>query len=174
MKRILFSVVALGVFVATAASAQHVAFMIGAGGVVPTGVYSDYDKAGWHGLGGVEVGIPASPLAVRADYMYGQTGHDPASLLTGSTKLSGGTANLVYRLGAKGVPVRLYVLGGAGYYKVDVGGVSEGKVAFGGGTGITMGFAGAHLFAEGRWLSVQTSGSATTFMPVTLGMAFGM
>ena len=174
MKRILLSVVALGVMVATAASAQHVGFSIGAGGVVPTGVYSDYDNAGWHALGAVEVGLPASPLAIRGDLMYGQTGHDEASLLTGSTKLTGGTANLVYRLGAKGVPVRLYVLGGLGYYNVDVGGISEGKVAFGGGTGVTMGLGAAHLFVEGRWLSVQTSGSATSFLPVTLGMTFGM
>ena len=174
MKRILLSVVALGAIAATTASAQHVAFSLGAGGVVPRGIYSDYDNAGWHALGAVEVGLPGSPLAVRGDFMYGETGHDPQSLLTGSTKLTGGTADLVYRLGAKGVPVRLYFLAGLGYYNVDVGGAKESKVAFGGGTGLSIGLASAHLFMEGRWMSVETSGSATTFMPVTLGMTFGL
>ncbi|HUL03976.1 MAG TPA: outer membrane beta-barrel protein [Gemmatimonadales bacterium] len=174
MNRILSSVVALGVMVATAASAQHVRVSLGAGGVVPTGDYSTIDNAGWHALGALEVSLPRSPLSVRGDLMYGQTGHDASSIITGSTKLTGGTADLVYHIGAPAVPVRLYLLAGVGYYNVDISGSKEGKVAFGGGTGVSIGMGPAHLFAEGRWMSIQTSGSAMTFLPVTLGMTFGM
>jgi hypothetical protein len=174
MNRVLLSLVALGVIATSAASAQHVHFSLGAGGVVPMGDYSNYDNAGWHALGALEVSLPGAPVSVRGDFMYGQTGHDAASLLTGSTKLTGGTVDAVYRLGAKGVPVRMYFLAGVGYYNVDVQGQSEGKVAFGGGTGVSFGLGGASLFVEGRWMSIETSGSALTFLPVTLGMTFGM
>ena len=173
MKRVLMNVVAMGVLAASAASAQHVRVSLGGGGVVPTGDYSSVDKAGWHALGAIEVGLPGSPVAIRGDVMYGETGHD-VTLITGGTKLSGGTADVVYRLGAPALPVHLYFLAGVGYYNVDVSGTSEGKMAFGGGTGISLGMGPAHLFAEGRYMSIETSGSALTFLPVTLGMTFGM
>jgi len=174
MKRILLSVVALGVIAATAASAQHVSVSLGAGGIVPTGDYSTLDNAGWHALGAVEVGLPKAPISIRADLMYGQTGHDATFSLSGNTTLTGGTASAVYYIGAPKTPVRLYVLAGLGYYNVDVSGTSDSKVAFGGGTGVKMGMGPVHLFAEGRWMSIQTSGSALSFFPVTLGMTFGM
>lgn len=173
MKRILLSVVALGVIVASGASAQHVHVSLGAGGVVPTGDYKTIDNAGWHALGAVEVSLPGSPLSVRGDLMYGETGHNE-TLITGSTKLTGGTADVVYHIGAPAVPVRLYFLAGVGYYNVDISGNKESKVAFGGGTGVSIGMGPAHLFAEARWMSIETSGSAMTFLPVTLGMTFGM
>jgi len=173
MKRLLLSVVALGVMAASTATAQSVRLSLGAGGVVPTGDYSTVDNAGWHVLGALEVGLPRSPVAIRGDLMYGQTGHD-VTLITGDTKLTGGTANLVYYVGAPKMPVRLYFLAGLGYYNVDISGSSESKVAFGGGTGVSLGMGPAHLFAEGRYMSIETSGSALTFLPVTLGMTFGM
>ena len=177
MKRVLLSFMVLGWIAALSASpaaAQKARLSIGAGGVVPTGDYSTVDNAGWELMGAVELGIPRSPLGVRVDAMYGQTSHQ-GGLFSGSTKLSGGTANAVYRIGAPMVPVKLYVLGGLGYYKVDLGaGASESKVAFDGGTGLRLGLGPMNVFGEARFISVRTSGSPLNFFPVTVGLSFGM
>jgi hypothetical protein len=166
------SLIALGFIVASTASAQHVKVSVGAGGVLPTGDYSTLDNAGWHVLGAVEVGLPMTGLGVRVDGMYSQTTH--ADLLTGTTTLSGGSADLVYRIGAPHVPVKFYVLGGVGYYSVDFGGSqSESDMGYNAGAGLSFGLAGMNVFAETRYIGVMTSGSTMTFLPVTLGMAFG-
>ncbi len=177
MKRILLSGIALACIAALGASpaaAQRARLSLGAGGVMPSGDYSSLDNAGWQLMGAVEVGVPHSPLAVRVDLMYGLTPHQ-GGLLTGSTTLSGSTANAVYRVGAPALPLRPYVLAGLGYYHVDFGsGASESKPAFDAGTGLSLGFGPMHLFGEARWVSVLTSGSSTTFFPVTVGFTFGM
>src|SRR5207247_2012540 len=95
-------------------------------------------------------------------------------LLTGGTKLTGGTANAVYHIGAPMVPVKVYLLAGLGYYSVSISGSSQSKPAFDGGTGVALGFGPMHIFGEARFISVRTSNSATNFFPVTLGFTFGM
>ena len=177
MKRGLLSLVVLGGMVALAASpaaAQKARLSLGVGGVLPSGDYSTIDNAGWHLMGALELGIPHSPVSARADVVYGQTSHQ-TGLLTGSTKLTGATANAVYHIGAKLVPVKLYLLAGLGYYHVDLGsGNSESKPAFDAGTGVSLGFGPMHLFGEARFVNVMTSNSSTTFFPVSVGFTFGM
>lgn len=173
MKRVLLSLMALGCIAASTASAQKIQLSVGAGGVVPSGDYSTLDNAGWQLMGAVEVGIPMSPLGVRVDGMYGQTSH-AGGILSGSTTLSGGSADLVYRIGAPVVPVRFYLLAGLGYYNVDLGIGSESKVGYNGGAGLGFGIGPMKLFGEARYISVQTSGSAMTFVPVTVGLTFGL
>src|SRR6185436_13763256 len=104
MKRVLLSLVALACIAASAASAQKARLSLGAGGIMPSGDYSTADNFGWELMGAVEVSVPKSPIAVRADLMYGHTAHD--LLTTGGTKLTGGTVNAVYRIGAPMVPLR--------------------------------------------------------------------
>ena len=176
MNRVLLSLVVLGWMGALAASpaaAQKPRLSLGLGGVVPSGDYSTLDNAGWHLMGALDVGLPRSPLSVRADLVYGQTSHQ-GGLLAGSTKLSGGTANAVYHIGAPLVPVKVYLLAGLGYYSVDLGSGSQSKPAFDAGTGVALGFGPMHVFGEARFISVRTSGSATNFFPVTVGFTFGM
>jgi hypothetical protein len=60
-----------------------------------------------------------------------------------------------------------------GVYNFDGGGGSETKLAFGAGGGILFSIGTMHAFLEGRYMSVQTSGSSLTFLPVTLGLMFG-
>jgi len=176
MKRGLLSLVVVGGMAALIASpaAAQTRLSLGVGGVLPSGDYSSIDNAGWHLMGALELGIPHSPVSARADVVYGQTSHQ-TGLLTGSTKLTGGTANAVYHIGGKMMPVRLYVLGGLGYYHVDFGsGASESKPAFDAGTGVSLGFGPMHLFGEARFVNVMTSNSSTTFFPVSVGFTFGM
>ena len=174
MKRVLLGLIALGSIAASSpAAAQRPRLSLGAGGVMPSGNYGTYDNMGWHLLGALEVGLPKSPLAVRADITYGQTSHGNL-FPSGSTKLNGLTADAVYHIGAPMVPVRLYLLAGAGYYHVDVDGVSASKPAFDAGTGVSLGVGPMKVFGEARFITVRTSGSALNFFPVTVGLTFGM
>ena len=161
-----------------AAQAPSVRFGLGGGAIVPVGDYEIADKIGWHGLGMVQVGLPAVPVEIRVDGLYGHTTHKDMSgvAVPGSTKLYGGLANVVYNIGPK-MTVRPYVLGGIGVYHVtvDVPGTTadETKFAFGVGGGVSVGMGLARFFVEGRFVSVRESGGSTSFLPVTAGVSFG-
>ena len=181
MKRVLLGVLALGMSSLAGVAnlqSQSARFGVGGGATVPIGDYKNLDKAGWHALGMVLVELPLSPVAIRVDGMYGQTTHKRP--LLGKTKLGGGTANAVLRLGPPAPLVKPYLVAGVGFYNVKIeftgagpSSSSESKFAFGGGVGISFGLAAAHGFVEARFLSVQTSGSATNFIPITAGVTFG-
>jgi hypothetical protein len=47
------------------------------------------------------------------------------------------------------------------------------KFGLNGGVGFDIKAGGAGLFVEDRWHTVFTSGSNTTFMPITIGIRFG-
>src|SRR2546425_12612022 len=161
-----------------AAQAPSVRFALGGGATAPVGDYKDADKIGWHGLGMVQLALPALPLEIRVDGLYGRTTHKDISgtAVPGSTKLYGGLANVVYSIGPD-VMMRPYVLGGIGIYHVtvDVPGTTgdETKFAFGVGGGVSVGVGRARLFVEGRFVSVRESGGSTSFVPFTAGGALG-
>jgi hypothetical protein len=173
MKRALLSLMALGCIAASPAAAQHGRLSLGAGGMMPSGAYSTVDKTGWQLMGAVELTLPDTPLALRVDAMWGQAGHQNAVLFPGSSKLNGGTVDLVCRLGAPMVPVLLYVMGGVGYYAVNVGGGWDSNLAYAGGAGLSFGAGSTRVFVEGRFISVRASGGAMNFFPVTAGLSFG-
>ena len=161
-----------------AAQAPSVRFGLGGGAIVPVGDYNKADKIGWHGLGMVQFGLPALPVEIRVDGLYGHTTHKDMSgaAVPGSTKLYGGLANVVYSIGPD-VMMRPYVLGGIGIYHVtvDVPGTTgdETRFAFGVGGGVSVGAGRARLFVEGRFVSVRESGGSTSFVPITAGVTFG-
>ena len=161
-----------------AAQAPSVRFGLGGGATAPVGDYKDADKIGWHGLGMVQLALPALPLEIRVDGLYGRTTHKDISgtAVPGSTKLYGGLANVVYSIGPD-VMMRPYVLGGIGIYHVtvDVPGTTgdETRFAFGVGGGVSVGVGRARLFVEGRFVSVRESGGSTSFVPFTAGVTFG-
>jgi hypothetical protein len=180
MKRIHFSslAVVLGLCAAPALRAQAqptegIRFGVGGGLTLPMGTFGDVDKAGWHLLGVLQLPISQSPIHLRFDAMYGQTSHKGGG--SGSTTLTGATADLLYHLGDRAASVRPYILGGLGFYNADFGGTSnsESKLAFGFGGGILFGVGTMHAFLETRYMSVQTSGKSLTFLPVSLGVMFG-
>jgi hypothetical protein len=150
---------------------EGVLFGVGAGLVLPNGNYGTADNTGWHVMGLVQMPIHESPIHLRFDLRYGQTSHkSPAS---GNTKLLGGTGDLLYHFGDRRGSLRPYVLGGLGYYNLSDGS-STSAFAFGLGGGVLFGIgATMHGFAEARYMSVQTSGSSTSFIPITVGLMFG-
>jgi hypothetical protein len=177
MKRVLLTsiaIAAVAAFGAAPAAAQHASLSIGGGGMKPSGDYATVDNMGWELMGAVEVSIPASPFAVRVDGMYGETSHQGSTLLTGSTKLSGGSVSAVYRIGAPAVPVRAYLLAGAGYYRADIEGTSQSKPGLGGGAGVSLGIGPMKVFGEARYMTVLTSGSSLNFFPISVGLTFGL
>src|SRR5437667_1105763 len=80
---------------------SSVRFGLGGGATAPVGDYKDADKIGWHGLGMVQLALPALPVEIRVDGLYGRTTHKDISgtAVPGSTKLYGGLANVVYSIG---------------------------------------------------------------------------
>lgn len=168
---------ALGLFATPVLRGQHaqptegIRFGVGGGITLPTGDYGTVDKAGWHVLGLVQLPLSQSPIHLRFDASYGSTSHK-STLGSGSTKLTGATADLLYHLGDRAASVRPYVLGGLGIYDVSDGS-STSRFAFGLGGGILFGVGTMHAFAEARYISVQTSGSSLTFIPISVGLMFG-
>jgi hypothetical protein len=152
---------------------EGVRFGVGAGLILPMGNYSTGDGVGFHALGLVQMPLPNSPVHLRADLMFAQTSHkSPAS---GSTRLIGGTVDALYHFGDRAGSLRPYVLGGLGYYNAheSVSGTSSSNIAFDLGGGVLFGLgATMHGFAELRYISVQTSGGATAFIPITVGLMF--
>lgn len=168
---------ALGLCATTALRAQQrqptegTRFGLGVGATLPMGDYGDQDKLGVNVLGVLQFSLASTtPIHLRVDGIYSSTAHDVAS---GSTSILGGNVSLLYHFGAPAATARPYVLGGLGFYNVEAFGNSETKVGFGFGGGVLFGLAGFNAFAEARYLSVQTSVSSTTFVPLTVGLMFG-
>src|SRR2546426_11986824 len=84
-----------------AAQAPSVHFGLGGGGTAPVGDYKDADKIGWHGLGMGQLALPALPLGIRGDGLYGRTTPKDISGTAGpgSPKRDGGPPNRGRRLG---------------------------------------------------------------------------
>jgi hypothetical protein len=145
-------------------------FGAGAGLTLPVGDYSTTDNLGWHAMGLVQMPLHNTPIHLRFDLMYGQTGHKAP--FSGSTKLFGGTVDAVYHMGDRAASLRPYVLGGLGLYNVS-NGSSTSAFAFGFGGGVLFGVgATMHGFAEARYMNVSKSGGSLAFIPITVGLMF--
>jgi hypothetical protein len=146
-------------------------FGLGLGATLPMGAYGDGDKLGYNLIGVLQLPLAHSPVHLRIDGLYSQTAHEG---IDGSTDLLGGTVSALYHLGDRISSTRPYILGGLGFFNVDPGvGGSETKIAFGFGGGALFSLAGFNAFAEARYVSVQTSGSSVSFIPVSVGLMFG-
>lgn len=180
MKRIVSVVIAAGAVMMLATTSAHAQVSLGVGGGVtlPLGDFKDVAKTGWHGVANVGYDMP-SGLGVRGDFFYGQNSFKGNA--DGKTKLAGGLGNLVYNF--KSASVQPYVIGSIGFMNVkgeaSAGGLtfsgSETKIAFGGGAGLKF-KAGtdSHIFVEGRYITVNTSDNNVNFIPITVGISFGL
>ena len=176
MKRSVPAVIALFVLAigASPAQAQSVNFGVGGGLTIPIGDFGDVAKTGWHGLGIIGYQLQ-SGIGLRGDFYYGQNNSDPSGA---KFKLAGGLGNVTYSFSGKS-SVTPYVIGSIGYFnfKAEGGGgsTSESKIAFGGGGGIKFkAGSDSQFFVEGRYITINTSGSNANFIPITAGITFGM
>lgn len=180
MKRLVFGLLAvLSLAGVDGLSAQQgVRIGVGGGLLIPMGNYKDINKMGWLVGGDVTYWLAGAPVGIRADVQYSQTSAK-SGVIAPDTKLLGGLAEVVYAFGTKADQIRPYILGGVGMYNVkfSAGGVSQSdtKVGFGGGAGLALkvGTGGTRVFVEGKFVSVSTSGSSLTFVPIRAGIRFG-
>jgi Outer membrane protein beta-barrel domain len=183
MKRIISVVLAVGAALAIGASVAQAQVNVGVGGgiSIPTGTFKDGAKTGWNGIALVGYDLP-SGLGVRGDFYYGQ--HNAKGVPSGVSakwKLAGGLGNVLYSFNAG--TAHPYILGSVGFMNLKAtassggvsGSASETKVTFGGGAGIKFkAGSDASIFVEGRYLTINTSGDNANFIPITVGVSFGL
>jgi hypothetical protein len=176
MKRMVSVVVAGAALILGAASAQaQVTVGVGGGIALPLGDFKDAAKTGWNGIANVGYNTP-SGLGVRGDFYYGQ--HNFKGGIDAKWKLAGGLANVLYNFPGQS-SVTPYVMGTVGVMnlKASATGVSqsESKITFGGGAGVKFkAGSDSHIFAEARYLTINTSGSNANFIPINVGVSFGL
>ncbi|MBI3793009.1 MAG: outer membrane beta-barrel protein [Gemmatimonadetes bacterium] len=155
------------------ADANPWAFGLSAGLRIPSGDASNNVNMGYGGAGHAWYMVN-SDFSLRGDVSYDYFGTKVGS---GSISFLGGMVNGVYNIQMDGA-FKPYVLAGLGMFNGSVSGCgalcppSETKVGFGGGVGANFAAGGQSLFVELRYMSVQTSGSSTGWIPITLGIRF--
>jgi hypothetical protein len=169
--------VALCVVAARPATAQGVRYGVSAGLLMPIGDYGDADKLGFVGGAGATYWLAGQPIGIRGDVSYSSTSHDGVGA-TGSTKILGGMASVVYALNPASAPARIMLTGGVGFYNMDFGSgiAKQTKIGFGGGAAVAfkLGTGSTRLVVATRYTSVSTDGtSRLNFLPITVGLTFG-
>lgn len=162
--------------VATAAEAQMESqsrFGINAGVALPMGDFGDAVGLGIHA--GAHFGMTLSGnLGLRINADYGRYGGDVAGL--DNVTLLGGMVNLVYNIQTSSA-LSPYILGGVGYYNWKMNGTGGGSfddsdLGWNIGAGYNFKAGNANLFAEIRYLSIQTDGDALNTLPIVIGLRF--
>jgi len=149
---------------------------VNAGLLMPVSDYNTLDKMGWVAGAGATYWLPGN-VGIRGDLSYSSTAHKGTGA-TGSTKLIGGMASVVYALMPASAPARLMITGGVGYYNIDLGSgiAKQSKIGFGGGAAVAfkMGTSSTRFVVATRYTSVSTDGtSRLNFLPITVGLTFG-
>jgi hypothetical protein len=158
---------------AAPAEAQLRTVMFGAGGGVsiPVGDFGKGFDTGFHLQGSMAFAPVMLPFGVRADLFYQRVtesgpGHDDHAL----THLAG-ILNAIFPLGGFGV--RPYASAGVGVYNArGEHDVESTDLGLNGGLGVQFGLGGLNAFLEGKFHHVMTSGTATQFVPITIGIMF--
>jgi opacity protein-like surface antigen len=178
MKRMVLAVLALASLAGAGSLAAQVRIGVGGGLLMPLSDYKTADKMGFLAGADATYWLAGAPVAIRVEGDFAQTSHKNG--VGGHTSIIGGMGELVYAFGTKESQLRPYVLGGLGFFhaKVDVtgfGSASENKVGYGVGAGVALkaGSGSTRLFAEGRYQSVQTSGTSLKMIPIRVGIRFG-
>ena len=180
-----------------AAQGARLPFGLGGGVTMPTGAFhadstGEGFNPGWQAMVLVHLKL-TTRLGIRLDGTYGENSandklkSDLTALLgqpsDANIKLTGGNVDLTYEFSSAS-PMKLYLLGGVGMYKVKYsvtsGGVtrptSETKFSTNAGAGLIYAVGGAALFLEARYVdSKKAFGIAkASFFPITAGVRFGV
>lgn len=155
--------------------------------------FSEGWKLGFHGMGGAGFNV-APKIQMIGKVEYHKFGADGESFGPG---VEGGSFNALmfgvdgkFNLGVPAAPMKPYVLGGLGIASMKFSefetsdtalatslnqgtGESQSKVYFNFGGGLEFGMGPkTSWFVQARYVSVATEGSATTYIPLTLGLKF--
>jgi opacity protein-like surface antigen len=176
MKRLMFgaTVVALSLVAAPSARAQ-VGVGVSAGLSMPTGTLGDAFKSGYSVNGLIGFAMPMSPIGFRGEVGYNSWDgkSNVADGVTGSS-LSG-TANVVLQVPGM-VVAKPYLIAGIGEHRIkfDNGtdNSSETKMGWNVGGGLKFGLGTLNTMIEARYVTVNTSGEAAHYVPITFGIMF--
>ncbi len=157
---------------ATVAEAQMQSasrFGISAGISSPMGDFGDFADLGFIVGGQFSTGL-GEKLTLRINVDFSSYG--ASSPGSGDVTLIGGIANIVLPITTQS-ELKPYVLGGVGMVNAKADGSdSRTELAFNGGIGFNFNMANRVWFTEVKFVSVQTDGSSTTYLPVVLGLKF--
>jgi hypothetical protein len=160
------------------ASAQ-IGFGVAAGAAFPLSDFGKSYSSGYHAQASLDLAIPLSPIGFRFDGTLDHFDFKGSSTVSGSSRIIGGSANVMMGFGA--VPLLgPYVIAGVGAYntnseaKVGTTTTSGSETKPGGGVGVGMrfGLAGFGVFAETKYNYIASSGKSTQFVPVMFGISF--
>jgi hypothetical protein len=166
----------LSLLPATLPAQGEIRLGVGGGILMPLRSYADLVDRGWVGTASLTFFPAASAsLGFRIDGLYGQTS---LSVADGKQSQLGGTANLVFQVGARQSPNRFYVFGGGGYFRTRTtgpgfGGITATNPALGAGVGFSFGARALGFFAEARYLNVYNDGNKPQYAPLTAGISLG-
>jgi opacity protein-like surface antigen len=160
---------------AAQAQASPVAFGITAGATKATGDLGDAVDLGYHVGGLVQWNGPGLPIGIRGDVVFHRF-----SVKDDSDKedILAGTVNGVWMFPMDaGAPVSPYLIGGVGYYHITesctgCSSSSDNKFGLNGGGGISFPLSGFSAFVEARYHHIFTDGSATSMIPISVGIVF--
>jgi len=156
----------LAIFAAPVVASAQVRLMAGGGLSTPIGDFGDAAEAGWHLTGGMQLGVPTIPIALRGDgayHSFGQASSAP------SVDMLGGTLSLVFNL--PGVGLVPYLLAGVGAYRTTVEGLDAvSDNGFHAAFGVNIGAIGLGGFGEVRFVNVNQSAGDARFVTATLGL----
>lgn len=162
--------------VSTAAEAQMDSsprFGINAGVALPMGDFGDLVGLGIHA--GAHLTLPLSGnLGLRINGDYGRYGGDVTGL--DNATLLGGVANLVYNIQTESA-FDPYIFGGLGFYNWKFNGTGgssfdDSDLAFNFGAGYNFMMGNSKLFAEIRYLSIQSPSESLNTLPIVIGLRF--
>ena len=145
-------------------------FGLSAGVALPMGDFGDVAGLGIHVGGHLQMPL-GEKLKLRLNGDFGTYGGDVTGL--DNITLLGGVANLLMPITTTSA-LKPYLLGGLGFYQWTVNGTGGGSadqsdLAFNVGAGYDW---GKNFFTEIRFLSIQSAGSATNTLPITVGLRF--
>ena len=171
-----FTVGAFAASAVPAAGQRSIHIGVAGGAVIPVGILSDGYQDGPSGLVTLAVGSQDAPLGLRLDYQYaGFKGKTVAGTRIGDMHVNSVTANLV-------IPFRVayakpYLIGGAGFYPLQLPGAAKRENDWGANGGAGIGFELPYTtlgaFLEARYHAVNRSGTSPYhFVPITFGVMF--
>ncbi|GAC1436843.1 MAG: hypothetical protein NVSMB68_08870 [Thermoanaerobaculia bacterium] len=165
-----------------AQNASGLQFGVAVGESTPTGDAKHDFKNGGRVTALVATGTPGSTVGLRFEASYDELKFKTSSDFpdfSGKAKILSGTANAVIS------PFHMqtlvpYLIGGGGVYDFKTSTTSmlgsrsqsENKFGWNAGGGIAFGVGRTHLFVEGRYHSISTSGQRFTYIPVSVGIVF--
>ncbi len=158
---------------AQAAAANPLSFGVSAGVRLPMGDFGTGANMGFGGAGHLFYKLDQG-WSLRGDVSYDTWG---AKVGGASVSAIGGMVHGVYDFAMDG-GFKPYVLAGLGMFASSLSGCGgpcpsgETKVGFGGGVGGHFDVGGQNVFAEIRYVTVQTSGTSTNFIPISIGIKF--